>query len=232
MTRVLQLRRLLGAAAFVLGLAGCGSDVHPAKAIDPAVVRAAHERTVVIHFTSSDYPKGSGLLIDDQGTVLTCAHVIFGWETRLRVSVDGATFHPARLIRKDDLNDLAILATPLRKKVAPHRWARPRSLELNEDLFLFGAPYGLVGSLLRGYVSYVERRGIDPRFGHIPFVQVMGLSFPGCSGAGVYRYDGSCVGINRATVGIDAGTGIGLIIPRDTILSFLDGPAEPAPGVR
>ena len=162
------------------------------------------------------------MLLDAQGTVLTCHHVVFGWQDRLRVSQDSKHFFDAHVIREEPAIDLVLLKTDLKMPVAPLRYLDRSELAINDPIFLFGSAWGLGQTFLKGYVAHLDRTGTDIRMPGVPFVQTMGTSFPGCSGAAVYRLDGRFIGINRATVGADPGNSTGLVIPAGFVQAFLE----------
>lgn len=186
------------------------------------ILQEALDRTVVLHYHISDYAKGTGLLLNDEGLVLTAQHVILGWEDRVRVSQDSKTFFAARVLHQEGKLDLVLLQTDLKRRVAPLRWVDRGRLEINDSVFLYGAAWGLPNAFLKGYVAHTDRRGTDIRMPTVPFVQTMGTSFPGCSGAGVYLFDGRILGINRATVGAQPGDSTGLVIPAGYVRTFLE----------
>ncbi len=190
------------------------------------VLEEALARTVILHYHISNYAKGTGLLLDDQGHVLTAQHAILGWEDRLRVSQDSETFFGAQVIRGEPRLDLVILKTDLKRSVAPVHWVDRAELSINDSIFLYGAAWGLPSAFLKGYVAHTDRSGADIRMPTVPFVQTMGVSFPGCSGAGVYLYDGRLIGINRATLGFEAGNSTGLVIPAGYVRAFLNQNAD------
>lgn len=188
----------------------------------PEVLQEALDRTVVLHYHISDYAKGTGILLNDEGLVLTAQHVIFGWEDRVRVSQDSKNFFAARVLHSEPKLDLVLLQTDLKRPVAPLQWVDRGRLKANDSVFLYGAAWGLPNAFLKGYVAHTDRRGADIRMPTVPFVQTMGTSFPGCSGAGVYLYDGRILGVNRATVGAQPGDSTGLVIPAGYVRTFLE----------
>ncbi len=62
------------------------------------IIEEVKNRTVILHYHISDYAKGTGLLLDENGHVLTAKHVILGWEDRVRISQDSKTFYDAKVI--------------------------------------------------------------------------------------------------------------------------------------
>ena len=203
-----------------LTVAGCNPPDQPAI-VSEAVVATAVSRSVTIYFATGDQAKGSGILLDARGYVVTANHVVEHRKDVLRVALDGHTLVPAFLQHAEPRLDLALLRTGLRRSVPRLRLLDRSEVRVGEPIFLVGAPYGLVNSFLTGTVSHTERTDAELLFAKVPFIQTLGVSFPGCSGAGVYARSGRLIGINRATYGFGAGNGIGLVIPAGFLRVFL-----------
>lgn len=121
-----------------------------------AIARAALQFTV---FLQGEDVYGAGILLDDEGHVLTCLHVIEGLE-RVTVSfVDGVT-SDARLLDSDSELDLALLEIDTAR--APGMLAASvATLEPGDEVFAMGAPRKMKFSLSRGMASFVGRRFDD-----------------------------------------------------------------------
>ncbi len=218
-----MLTRIAACVSFLVLVPSCGPRTHePAEPQPPrSSVVDAFKRTVIIHSATSETPKGTGLLVDSKGHFVTCYHVTSGWENEVRISLDAKSFFPARLTYKEPELDLALFETDLRVGVDDLRYGDREDLEINEPIFSVGGAWGLPHTFLRGYVAHQDRTGIDVRHPQIPFIQTMGTSFPGMSGAGVFLYDGRIIGLNRATYGIEAANSTGLVIPAGFLRTFL-----------
>jgi S1-C subfamily serine protease len=201
----------------------CSPIDDDSSSLEPSqlALKNALERSVIIHYHISDTAKGTGILLDKEGHILTAYHVIFGWEDRVKVSQDSKTFIPAKVVKIEPKLDLAILKANLTNNITNIEWIDRSDLKINEPIFLFGAAWGLQNSFLKGYISHLNRTGFDFRMPSIPFIQTIGTSFPGCSGAAVYTFNGKALGLNRATIGNEPGNSIGLVIPSGYIKAFL-----------
>lgn len=98
---------------------------------------------------------GAGVLVDDQGHVLTCHHVIEGLD-RISVSFSDGVSYAATVVDSDPQLDVALL------QIAPGR--RPEfepasvtDVELGEDVFAIGAPRKMAFSITRGMASFIGR---------------------------------------------------------------------------
>lgn len=184
-------------------------------------IRSAEKKYITVYSGLDIFPKGSGLLLNKNGDILTCYHVIAGIENSVRVSQDGVTFHKATVAKYEHSFDLALLKTDIKETISEPDWIDREDLQVNQDVFSFATPYGMTTSFLKGYISHKNRINTVTGFHQIPFIQIMGISFPGSSGAGVFLNDGRTIGINSTTVTYGAGNGIGFVIPAGYIQAFL-----------
>ena len=166
-------------------------------------------------------PKGSGFFIHKEGFIITALHVVEG-ETILQISQERNRFYPAEVVYKEPRFDLALLKTGLTKEIVSLRLNRMDELQLNDSIYLIGSPLGLNQSLLKGFISVLERTHFDPKYPDIPYIQTYGTSFEGCSGAAVYTYNGKLLGVNRATYGTAFGNSFGLVLPSEFLEIFLN----------
>ncbi len=164
--------------------------------------------------------RGTGVVVG-RGLILTAWHVLLGLEDPLALRTADGPVVRGRVRRRAGLLDLALIQAPEVGAPDPTPTADRSDIHRNDTVFLVGAPFGLGDSFVRGYVAHVERRGIDPSVPDVPFIQTMGLIYPGCSGAGVYLADGRFIGISKGAYGLAPDSGIGLVIPAETVSAFL-----------
>lgn len=139
---------------------------------------------------------GSGVIISEDGYVVTNNHVVDG-ATKLRVKLnDGRTFD-AKLIGKDSATDLALLkveATGL--PTLP--FGSSDALRLGEWVLAIGSPFDLQSTITAGIVSAKARQlGVIPNdFSIESFIQTDAAVNPGNSGGALVNTHGELVGIN------------------------------------
>lgn len=96
---------------------------------------------------------GSGILIDEQGTILTASHVV---NTANRVSVelrDGRKF-PANVLSAVKVADLAMVRIEIPPDDLVHvEPGNSDKVEIGEEVFVIGAPYGLKHTFTAGHLS-------------------------------------------------------------------------------
>jgi S1-C subfamily serine protease len=196
---------------------------HNAITDESQTIAIATERSVSLYYGRTDAARATGILLDDGHTVLTVLHAKPNDGKNIYIAANSdPKRYEAKVIAVSDKMDL--MALRLQEEL-PHtgklRWRTRDEIRSGEKLFLVGAPYGLDGTLLTGYLSHTDRTGVDAAFPDIPFLQTMGLSFPATSGGAIFDTEGGVIGINRATFGESIGNGIGLAVPATYAVVFL-----------
>jgi serine protease Do len=156
---------------------------------------------------------GSGVVIDEEGHVLTNEHVIARADVIRVTLADGREF-AASLVGADPNNDLAVLRIEADESLP---WVPPGTSEglmVGEPVIAIGNPFGLSNTVTNGVLSAVNRsvRSGDDRVFH-GFLQTDASINPGNSGGPLLTATGELVGINTA-IYRDA-QGIGFAIPID-----------------
>jgi serine protease Do len=159
--------------------------------------------------------RGSGFIIDANGTIVTNNHVVKGART-LSVTLDDGTVLPAKVIGTDPRTDIAIL-----KVDSPHplpfiQLGNSRDVKPGEWVVAMGNPFGLSSTVTAGIVSAVSRDiGAGP---YDQFIQVDAPINQGNSGGPLFTQDGKVIGMNTAILSPTGGSvGIGFAIPSDMI---------------
>jgi len=164
---------------------------------------------------------GSGVVISEQGELLTNWHVVDrAVEIRCLLS-DGRAFK-AELIASDQDLDLALVRLHLEGKHEPIPVADigpSRELEEGDFVMAMGAPWGLNRSVSVGIVS-CTRRFLPESSEYSLWLQTDASISPGNSGGPLVDTKGRVVGIN--TLARMAGGDMGFSIPSDTICEVLD----------
>ncbi len=159
---------------------------------------------------------GSGVFIDNKGTVLTCAHVVsdaIGGKVFIKIA-DGS-FMRGYIIRWDSKKDLALVRTDF--VLTPYiRLAK--EVHKGQQVASFGSPLGLRQTVSIGYVlNSLENFG---KTVHSAFI------LPGSSGGPLVNTKGQLVGINEAMLMLNpfaSAPGYCIAIDIETIKAFLEG---------
>jgi putative serine protease PepD len=196
-----------------------GTITAAAAKIDPSLV------TITVQNGSGGI--GSGVIIDDQGHILTNAHVIDGASQSGSVTVifdDGSTAE-AKVVGTSETNDLAVIKVDGVDGLTPATFAKSGSLQVGQTVVAAGAPLGLSESVTSGIVSNTARpvRSGSNNDAVYLAVQTDAAINPGNSGGPLVDLNGAVVGINssiastgsNADGGQSGNIGIGFAIPSD-----------------
>jgi S1-C subfamily serine protease len=155
---------------------------------------------------------GSGLVLTQDGFLLTSAHVVAGRGRQGRAAfVDGREF-AFSIVGADPLSDLAVLHSEARDLV-PATLGDAERLRVGQLVVAIGNPHGFAGSVTAGVVSALGR-SLPARAGRNVriidnVIQTDAALNPGNSGGALVNGRGEVVGINTAVAGI----GLGLAVP-------------------
>lgn len=164
---------------------------------------------------------GSGLVWDAAGHIVTNFHVIEGASEAQIQLADGRQFS-ASLVGASPQHDLAVLKIGGAGFVAPARVPIGSSgdLQVGQNVFAIGNPFGLDWTLTKGIVSALDRslpNEDGPDIRHL--VQTDAAINPGNSGGPLLDSAGRLIGINTAIYSPSgASAGIGFAVPVDTVM--------------
>ncbi|MFA6045450.1 MAG: trypsin-like peptidase domain-containing protein [Phycisphaerales bacterium] len=169
-----------------------------ATATEPSVVHLA-----VVGELSRDEPfrsaSGSGWVYDEQGNLVTNAHVVAGAKTILAQFSDGRVLH-ASLVGLDPATDVAVIHVDPDVPLIPIRRATGERVAKGDRVFAFGSPFEFKFSMSEGIVSGLGRtaRTAMGFAGFSNFIQTDAAVNPGNSGGPLVDIHGRLVGMNVA----------------------------------
>ncbi len=164
--------------------------------------------------------RGSGFLIDADGTIVTNNHVVRG-ATSVSVTLDDGTVLPARIVGRDKASDLAVLKIHANHRLPFINLGNSDAAQPGAWVVAVGNPFGLGGTVTAGIVS---ARGRDIGEGNYDsFIQIDAPINQGNSGGPLFTQDGKVVGVNSAIISPNGGgsVGIGFAIPSNTVKSVV-----------
>ena len=202
---------LIGSGA-VAGVSATSAGVgEPGGGDVRALYRAASPAVVAV---IGDDRTGSGFLIDDEGHIVTNAHVV-GDQKELVVAIGGRRVG-ARVRGVEPSVDLAVLELEVDAgDVRPLEFADSAKLGVGDPVIAIGAPFGLQGSLSSGIVSGLRRQIDSPNgFAITGVIQTDAALNPGNSGGPVLDLAGRVVGV-ATQIATEGGRneGIGFAVP-------------------
>jgi S1-C subfamily serine protease len=162
------------------------------------------------------YSKGSGFVYDDQGHIITNAHVVHGTDAVDVTFADGL-IREATVIGEDLNSDLAVLQVELPAGSAAIPLGSMDKLAVGQTVVAIGNPFGLEGTLTRGIISALGRTIPALTIFSIPqAIQTDAAINPGSSGGPLLNLNGEVIGVNAQieTTGTSpSNQGVGFAIP-------------------
>lgn len=162
---------------------------------------------------------GSGVIISQDGYILTNNHVINGANS-VKVRLRDSTEYDATIIGSDSDNDIALLkvnATGL----SPATFGDSNSLAVGDYVVAIGNPLGeLGGTVTDGIISALARK-VTIEDTQMTLLQTNAQVNPGNSGGGLFNANGEFVGIVNAKQSATEVEGIAFAIPINNVLDIL-----------
>ena len=142
---------------------------------------------------------GSGIIIGDQGYILTNNHLVEGTKDVV-IGLPSGRLTPGRVVGRDFLLDLAVIKIEA-KDLVPVRLGLPSNLQIGETVVAIGNPFALKGgsTVTVGVVSALDRSILAPNGETLyDLIQTDAAINPGNSGGPLVDLSGRVVGLNAA----------------------------------
>jgi serine protease DegS len=163
---------------------------------------------------------GSGVIVSDEGYVLTNHHVISGAD-QIQVALRDGRETFAEVIGTDPESDLAVLKIDL-DNLPAIALGDSESVAVGDVSLAIGNPFGVGQTVTMGIISATGRNHLGLS-AYEDFIQTDAAINPGNSGGALINADGALVGINTAIFSRSGGSqGIGFAIPVNLAREILD----------
>lgn len=213
------------------------------EAVRPSIVNISTTRTVKIQGQISPFfddpffrrffgdrfniPKerktaslGSGVIVTNDGYILTSNHVIQGAE-EIKVKLSDEREFKGKIIGNDSMTDIGIIKIDA-DNLSAISWGDSSKLRVGETVLAIGSPYGLSQTVTMGIVSAVGRANVGIA-DYEDFIQTDAAINPGNSGGALVNVKGELVGINTAIFSTSGGyQGIGFAVPTNMAKNVMD----------
>jgi serine protease Do len=153
--------------------------------------------------------QGAGVIVNENGYVLTNRHVVIGSDT-IQIKLGDGRSLPGTIVGVDMLTDLALLKIDATNLI-PAKWGDSDKLRVGSFVWAVGSPFGLERSITFGILSAKHRSAHVGHY-HQDFLQTDAAVNPGNSGGPLVDATGKVVGINTAIMG-ETYQGISFAIP-------------------
>ncbi|XP_010273536.1 PREDICTED: putative protease Do-like 14 [Nelumbo nucifera] len=209
------------------GCLGRDSIATAAAKVGPAVVNLSV--TQGFHGMTLGKSIGSGTIIDPDGTILTCAHVVVDFQSMRTVSKgkvdvtlqDGRTFE-GTVVNADFHSDIAVVKIKSRTPLPTAKLGSSCKLRPGDWVIAMGCPLSLQNTITAGIVSCVDRKSSDLGLGGMrrEYLQTDCAINEGNSGGPLVNLDGEVVGVN--TMKILAADGLSFAVPIDSVSKIVE----------
>ncbi|GGG50077.1 serine protease [Kocuria dechangensis] len=136
------------------------NDQDDVNAVTAAAQKASPSTVTISSSSGSEAGSGSGVIIDDQGHILTNTHVVTldgtASDPELEVRLDDGSVHTATVVGTDPLSDLAVIKIEV-QGLTPATLGSLDDVNVGDTAIAIGAPLGLSGTVTDGIVSTLDR---------------------------------------------------------------------------
>lgn len=207
------------------------TSVYAANKILPSIVGIKVEynvNTLMSMFgsrgqTSTATATGSGIVISEDGYILTNNHIVSTSSSESYYSVSEATKltvtlfnddkeYEAKIIGTDQQTDLAVIKID-KNNLAKAEFADSDSIKVGEFAMAVGNPLGMQSSITCGVISAINREVTDSEGKKYNLIQTDAAINSGNSGGALVNSEGKVVGINTLKLSGTGIEGMGFAIP-------------------
>lgn len=165
---------------------------------------------------------GSGVIIDENGHILTNNHVVDGAH-RLKITLTDGRVLNGKVIGKDEITDLAVVKVDRfsdNNNLPYAQLGNSDNLKIGQIVIAIGNPFGLAGgpTVTAGIVSSLCRN-IQFESGILELIQTDAAINPGNSGGPLVNTNGEVIAVNTAKM--PYAHGIGFAVPINTAKSIM-----------
>ena len=230
----LRMRHVAAAAALVIALSGeTGAQTSPQTIGD--VFDRVYRSVVLVRATERDVPSepgepggrvssfGSGVLISQDGRILTAAHLVHA-ASEIHVEFWNGQRSRARVVSSAPGADVSLLQAETVPNDAPvAHLADSDRARIGDQVFIVGAPYGLTHTLTVGHVSGRQKPGqMVTGFVHAEFLQTDAAINQGNSGGPMFNITGEVLGVVSHIISKSGGfEGLGFVVTSNVARQLL-----------
>ncbi|MEL0207978.1 MAG: trypsin-like peptidase domain-containing protein [Gammaproteobacteria bacterium] len=158
---------------------------------------------------------GSGIIISDDGYVITNLHVIEGARI-IEVELDDGQVYPASLIGFDERSDLAVIKITPIDVLRPIELSNSSSVQVGDQVIAIGNAFGLGKTFTSGIISATGRDYGNP---YLELIQTDAAINPGNSGGALINHKGNLIGMNTKIFSQTGSyAGIGFALPANKMI--------------
>ena len=180
-------------------------NITSVKNIETSLFAGASENNVM----------GSGIIISDDGYIITNMHVIEG-KRLIYVELDDGQVYSASLIGFDERSDLAVIKILPSDPLKPVEVSDSSSVQIGDQVIAIGNAFGLGKTFTSGIISATGRDYGNP---YLELFQTDAAINPGNSGGALINHKGNLIGMNTKIFSKTGSyTGIGFALPANKMI--------------
>lgn len=144
------------------------------------------------------YGQGSGIIMSDDGYIITNAHVIEQANLAIKVRLKDGTEYSATVVGSDVKSDIAVIKVDA-KNLPAAQFGNSDAISQGEQVVAIGSPAGLESSVTTGIVSGVDRMiRVEATNISMSCIQIDAAINPGNSGGALVNMWGQVIGITSS----------------------------------
>lgn len=183
------------------------------------VIDVTIDGTSVMGIPVTAKSSGSGVIISEEGYIVTCYHVVED-ATSIVVTLNSGSKYEAALVGYDPGSDLAVVRIEPKEVLKPAQHGTSANLVVGEVVVAIGNPLGtLGGTVTDGIISSTERDIVMSDGTEMTLLQTNAAINSGNSGGGLFNLDGQLIGIVNAKYAAEGVEGLAFAIPSDFALT-------------
>ena len=158
---------------------------------------------------------GSGIIISNDGYLITNLHVIEGTSI-IEVELHDGQVYPASLIGFDERSDLAVIKINPTDALKPIEVSNSSSVQIGDQVIAIGNAFGLGKTFTSGIISATGRDYGNP---YLELIQTDAAINPGNSGGALINHKGNLIGMNTKIFSKTGSyAGIGFALPANKMI--------------
>lgn len=182
--------------------------------VSPAVVEIYTDTVTYSSYYGQQITSGagSGVVISEDGYIITCAHVIDGADKITVRLKDGAEYE-ASVVGSDSQTDIAVIKIKVTEKLSYVGFASSDNLVVGQPVIAVGNPLGSLGGTVTTGIISATGREIEIEGQLYTLLQTNAAINSGNSGGGLFDMNGNLIGVVNAKSSGDSIEGLGFAIP-------------------
>ncbi|MDC0635903.1 trypsin-like peptidase domain-containing protein [Gammaproteobacteria bacterium] len=158
---------------------------------------------------------GSGIIISDDGYIITNLHII-DRKKEINVELDDGQIRIASVVGYDQRSDLAVIKITSQEPLEPIKLANSKNIHVGDEVFAIGNAFGLGKTFTSGIVSATGRDYGNP---YLELIQTDAAINPGNSGGALLNHRGNLIGMNTKIFSKTGSyAGIGFALPSNKMI--------------